>query len=221
MEIIPAILPKDFGEIEEKTGLIKGLSDIIQIDICDGNFVPSLSWPYKKIDVNFDKIIKEEMGMPEWDSIDYEFDLMIRNPNKHDMNKWIIAGAKRIVLHIESSDDLSEVINVLNGLVDIGLAINVSTPVDKIEKYREKISYIQVMGIRKIGFQGQSFDDSVINKIKEIKTKYPDMLLQIDGGVNLHTAVDLEKTGVDRLVVGSALFESDNIVDTYHKFERI
>ena len=137
------------------------------------------------------------------------------------MDKWIIAGAKRIVLHIESSDDLSEVIDVLNGVVDIGLAINVSTSVDKIEKYREKISYIQVMGIRKIGFQGQSFDDSVINKIKEIKTKYPDIPVQIDGGVNLHVAVDLEKTGVDRLVVGSALFESDNIVDTYHKFERI
>jgi len=50
MEIIPAILPRDFNEIEEKTLLIKGLSKMVQIDICDGKFVPSTSWPYKKHD---------------------------------------------------------------------------------------------------------------------------------------------------------------------------
>ena len=62
MKTIPAILPRDFAEIEDKVSQIKGLSDIIQIDICDGKFVSSTTWPYKKQDENFEKILREEMA---------------------------------------------------------------------------------------------------------------------------------------------------------------
>jgi len=62
MEIIPAILVKKFTEIEEKIELIKGISDFVQLDICDGKFVKSTTWPYGKTDENFEKILHEEMG---------------------------------------------------------------------------------------------------------------------------------------------------------------
>lgn len=221
MQIIPAILPKDFKEIEEKIELIRGVSDLVQVDICDGKFVPSTTWPYKKRDENFDAILKEERGMPSWEEVDYEFDLMIQNPDENDMRNWLSAGATRISLHAESSPDLSACFGVLDGLVETGLALSISTPIEIIEKYKEKISYIQLMGITKVGFQGQAFDPRVLNKIKEIKEKYPDMLVQIDGGVSFSTAEELKKVGADRLVVGSALFDSDNIVDTFRKLERI
>ncbi len=221
MEIIPAILPRDFNEVDEKTSLLVGLADTVQIDICDGKFVPSVTWPYKKRDENFEAIIKEERGMPSWEDLDYEFDLMIKDPTEDDARQWLSAGAKRIVLHAESSPDLIAVMNVLNGLVEVGLAINIQTPLEMIEKYKDKISYIQFMGITKIGFQGQAFDERVLEKVKKAKELYPDLVIQVDGGVSFATADMLAEVGVDRLVAGSVLFGSDNIVDTYRKLERI
>lgn len=221
MEIIPAILPQNFNEIDEKSSLLVGLSDAVQIDICDGKFVPSTTWPYKKRDENFEQIIKEERGMPSWEDLNYEFDLMIKDPSEDDARQWLSAGAVRIVLHAESSLDLTPVMNVLNGLVEVGLAINIQTPLDVIERYKDKITYVQFMGITKIGFQGQAFDPKVLAKIKECKEKYPNLAVQVDGGVSLATAEQLAEAGADRLVAGSVLFGSDNIVDTYRRLEQI
>lgn len=224
MKIIPAILPKDFKEIEEKAALVKGLADIVQIDICDGKFVPSTTWPYRKDDDNFEKIVREEMGMPFWEEIDYEFDLMTKSPGEHEARQWISAGATRIIFHAESSDNLHPAIKTVEGLSEIGLALNVETPIsiiETVEKHKDHISFIQLMGIDKIGFQGQSFDEKVVDKIKQVKDKYPKMEIQIDGGVSLETAPILAKAGADRMVAGSALFKSDNLVDIFKKMERM
>lgn len=221
MEIIPAILPKNFREIEEKIELIVGLSPLVQIDICDGKFVPSITWPYWKQDENFEAILREERGMPEWEKINYEFDLMIDNPTVDDARKWLSAGAERIVLHYESSKDLTPVLEVLKGLVEIGIAINQTTNVEELNKYLDKIQFVQVMGIRKAGFQGQKFEPNTVNKVKEVKAMFPELKVQVDGGVSLETAPLLKHAGVDRLVVGSALFNSENIVDAYEDFKAI
>jgi ribulose-phosphate 3-epimerase len=221
MEIIPAILPQNFNEIDEKTSLLVGLADVVQIDICDGKFVPSVTWPYKKRDENFEAILHEERGMPSWEELDYEFDLMIKDPSEDDARQWLSAGASRVVLHAESSADLHPAMKILNGLVEIGLALNIQTPLEVIEKYKAYITYIQFMGITKIGFQGQAFDERVLEKIKEAKEKYPDLAIQVDGGVSLATAEWLGEAGADRLVAGSVLFNSDNIVDTYRKLKMI
>ncbi len=225
MEIIPAILPKNFAEIEEKVPLVVGLSKLIQIDICDGKFVPSVTWPYWKEDENFEKILREERGMPEWENVDYEFDLMIENPSEDDARKWLSAGAQRIILHYESSKDLNPVIDVLHGLVEIGIAVSQTTNIRDLEKYANRIQYIQCMGIRKAGFQGQKFEFSTLEKIKEVKSVFPNLFVQVDGGVSLDNAIDLKEAGADRLVVGSSLFRnnssSEDIVDTYEKFKNI
>lgn len=225
MEIIPAILPRDFAEIEEKVEMIKGLCPLVQVDICDGKFVGSTTWPYKNQDENFEKILREERGMPAWESVNYEFDLMIDNPTEDDARKWLSAGAERVVLHIESSKDLNPVIAVLAGLVEIGLAINVKTDIRELEKYIKKVQFIQCMGIRKIGYQGQDFDPGTVERVKAIKAMYPEIKIQIDGGVSIENAPLLKHAGADRLVEGSAIFghnySLDNIVDSYNKLKSI
>lgn len=225
MEIIPAILPKNFREIEEKIELLVGLSKKVQIDICDGKFVPSITWPYWKADQrpdeNFEAILKEERGMPEWEDFDYEFDLMIDNPNEDDARKWLSAGAERIILHLHSSKDLDPVIGVLGGLVQIGIAINTTTDINDLKKYADRIQYVQIMGIRKAGFQRQKFEMSTIDKVKEVKLAFPNLPVQVDGGVSLETAALLKEAGVDRVVAGSAIFDSVDIVDTLEQFRSI
>jgi len=221
MEIIPAILPKNFKEVEEKIELLNGLTKKVQVDICDGKFVPTITWPYWKEDENFQAILKEERGMPEWEKFDYEFDLMIKDPSADDARKWLSAGAERIILHIESSADLDPVIGVLDGLVQIGIAINTTTDISKLNKYIERIQYIQIMGIRKAGFQRQKFELATIDKVKEVKKAFPDLPIQIDGGVTLDIAQLLKEAGADRVVSGSAIFDSIDIVDTLEQFKRI
>jgi ribulose-phosphate 3-epimerase len=77
------------------------------------------------------------------------------------------------------------------------------------------------MGIDNIGFQGQKFDARVIDKIRAVKERFPDIKITIDGGVSLENAQTLLDAGADRLVVGSQIFNSDNIVETYHQFASI
>lgn len=220
MQIIPAILPKDFADLEDHVARIKGLIPLVQIDICDGQFTPSPSWPYKKHDTNFDAITKEDRGLPFWEEVEYEFDLMVNKP-EDVVEQYVAAGASKIVLHIESKGNIAKAIEKLEGKVEIGLALDIDTSLDAIEPYKDKISHIQLMGIDNVGFQGQAFDEKVIAKIKEVKKIYPELAIQIDGGVNLDTAPLLKAAGADRLIIGSAIFEADNVVEAVEEFKSI
>ncbi|HQO71097.1 MAG TPA: hypothetical protein PLH90_02145, partial [Candidatus Paceibacterota bacterium] len=78
IEVIPAILVDNYKELQTKISKFVGLSEMVQIDVCDGSFVPSVSWPMNKKDRDsILPIIDEEEGLPSWDKLDFEFDLMI------------------------------------------------------------------------------------------------------------------------------------------------
>jgi ribulose-phosphate 3-epimerase len=248
MEIIPAILPKDFAELEEKVGLVKGMAPLVQVDICDGKFTPKPGWPYKKQDDNFAAILREERGLPFWEDVDYEMDLMIdlsgeMSAVEAELEHWVLSGAQRLIIHWESllKSDTSEksdsskrsgnpatatermeaIITFLQGRVEIGIAIGLETPVDDIAPFIHDIDVVQCMGIAKIGFQGQPFDSRVLDKVRELKERFPERAVSVDGGVSIETAGMLRDAGADRLIVGSAIFDNENVVDAYEKFENI
>jgi ribulose-phosphate 3-epimerase len=225
VEIIPAILVNTFDELQEKVDLVKLGTDRIQVDICDGQFTPSATWPYRKTDNNFEMIVREDQAMPSWETLDYEFDLMVNNPEEV-VDDWVSAGATRIVLHLESKGDVREAIRKLIGRVEIGIALNIDTPVEEIRNLRlelgdDAIQFVQLMGIDHIGFQGQQFDVQIIDKIHDIKEMYPDMLISIDGGVSLETAPSLIDAGADRLIVGSAIINSENPLGALEEFQNM
>ncbi len=220
IEIIPAILPYDYAELEDKVSLITGFVKSVQVDICDGQFVPNATWPYKKNDITFEKIIKEEEGLPSWQDLNYEFDLMVNHP-AGVVDEWVIAGANRIIIHIESKGDINEAIEKLKDRVEIGIAINVETDIGALKPYIDRIQFIQCMGIDHIGFQGQIFDEKVIEKILLIKKTYPDLPISVDGGVSLETAPKLIEAGANRLVAGSAIFGDENVIDNISKFKKL
>jgi ribulose-phosphate 3-epimerase len=229
-DIIPAILPKDFAELQEKIELICGSVKFVQIDVCDGQFTPNATWPYRKDDDSFQKILKEEEGMPGWQELSYEIDLMANSPEGL-VEEWVTAGASRIVIHIESTsrgletgDAVAKAIEMLKGRVEVGLAVDIATSIEILKDPRFQIqegavNFIQLMGIDRDGFQGQPFDEKVLSKIKEVKKLYPDMIVSIDGGVSLETAPLLIEAGADRLVVGSAIFNADNYMEALAEFK--
>ena len=218
IEIVPAILPVDFGDLEAKIDLLFGSAKTVQVDICDGQFTRSPSWPYRKHDTNFESIKDQSLGMPEWEKIDYEFDLMVNKPEEI-VTDWLSAGAARIILHAEANGDVRCALEMLIDKTEIGIAINMDTPLEEIEKYADIVDVVQLMGIDNIGFQGQTFNEAVLGRVKYVRENYPEMTISVDGGVSMGNVVDLVKAGADRLIVGSAILNSDNPIDEIAKFK--
>jgi ribulose-phosphate 3-epimerase len=227
VEIIPAIIPQSFEDLKDKMSQVSGIVTIVQMDVCDGVFVPSKCWPYSGDAGDFKKILNEDEGFPFWESLDFEADLMIAHPET-DAENFIKAGAKRIIIHIESGENVSSCVKELRKKygyvgdsavsVEIGIGINVHTPNLLLDEYltpneegRTLADFVQFMGIEKIGYQGQSFDPEVIGKVSDLREKFPDAIISVDGGVNFDNAHDLVAAGVNRLISGSALYESENI----------
>ena len=135
-EVIPAVLAKNYEELREKISRVVSITNTIQIDICDGKFVSSTSWPMHQGDrESAAAIINEEEGLPYWDSLDFEFDLMVLNAHEQ-FDFFIRLGAKRIIFHLEAERDSEKFKEFLESVdmytrenVQIGIAINTTTPI--------------------------------------------------------------------------------------------
>jgi len=227
-EIIPAIMPKHYEDLKNKIALVRGLSKYVQIDMCDGIFVNMVTWPFHDSDhKSFDNILNEREGMPFWEDIDFELDLMVDNATE-ELDTYMRLGPKRIIFHIEAMSDDSLFDEFLEGIdlyirenTEIGIAINTTTPVERIFKFISKIDFVQCMGIEHIGRQGEPSDERVIEHIKKLRQEFPELAISVDGGVGLETAPRLIDAGANRLVAGSAVFNSEDIAETLREFEAI
>ena len=235
-DITPAILVNNYTELKNKVAKVRGISITVQLDICDGGFVGALSWPMDEIeDINspFQSILREEEGLPFWDEIDYELDLMVRKAHKN-FDLFLKLGAKKIVFHLEAEvpnftdEEILEFKEFLEGIdmytrdhAQIGLAINVDTPIQNLEKLIHNVDYVQCMGIKTIGLQGEPFDERVFDQIKALRKLYPDLVITVDGGVSMENAEDLLDLGVSRLIIGSAIFNNDDVRGAIKDFESL
>lgn len=242
IEIIPAILPKNYADMKNKIALVRGIVPVVQIDICDGIFVKNSTWPFfakatqnraffeQELDHNFLAILNEREGMPFWEDIDFELDLMVSDAVKN-FDIYTKLGAKRIIFHIEAPEiqnDLEGFKDFLEGIdmyirdmLEIGVAINSTTPIEQIFPIVNSVDFVQCMGIEHIGFQGQDFDQRVLEQIKTLKEKFSDLIISVDGGVTLQTAPRLVDAGATRLVAGSAIFNTSDIIGTVEQFHNI
>ena len=82
------------------------------------------------------------------------------------------------------------------------------TKLDSFYSHVLEADFIHLMSIDKIGEQGNKFDEKIFEKIKDLKEKFPETIISIDGGVNLENAPELVEAGVQRLVIGSAIFNN-------------
>lgn len=223
VKIIPAIMPKDYEDLVSKSALLRHKVDWVQIDVMDGNYTRSVSWPYDKSH-HFSEILNQEEGLPFWEDFDYELDLMVKNPGEEAF-KWVDAGASRIILHLKTLDgvNIENLIDELKNLnVEVGIALLPNEDYSLIESIIDKIDFIQFMGIEKVGFQNQDFAVEVLDNIKDFRAKYPEKIISIDGAVDLSTAKKLVDAGANRLISGSFIFEGipeDNINDMLDSIE--
>ncbi|HPS21569.1 MAG TPA: hypothetical protein PLO44_02060 [Candidatus Paceibacterota bacterium] len=231
IEVIPAVLSQNYEDMKNKIALVRGIVPVVQIDLCDGVFVKNKTWPFTTggaDDMNFHRIMNEEEGMPFWEDIEFELDLMVADAVEN-FDIYTKLGPKRVVFHVEAVGNLNEFKNFLEGMdvyirdsIQMGIAINVDTEItEQVLSLINHVDFVQCMGIEKIGFQGQDFDERVLEQIKKLKEKYPDLIISVDGGVNLDTAQELVDAGVNRLVAGNAILKSVDIRETISEFENL
>lgn len=205
MNITPAILPHSFEEVTEKLSRVEGLVTTVQIDICDGIFGREKTW-----------IPDGTEKLPE--GFSYEFDIML-NDWRMPMLQCLALGATRIVAHVDlfSEEDMTTLVSIVSPhKVALGIAVSndkaLDFHADMIRKARTQYPnvFIQVMGIKKIGEQGQFFDETTPERVKMLKQQFGDMTIQVDGAMAPEAAKRVQEAGADTIAVGSYIFGHDD-----------
>lgn len=212
--IVPTAMASEWDELVAQINAVKDAATRIQIDVMDGQLVPSFSFPYNKTILDGQKI-------PYTDSIFYEAHLMVQHPQEVG-HRFIHAGAKRIVPQIEGfrSGEAARVFQEWKDEgADVGVSIMLDTPLSEIRELIEGniVSSVQVMSIARVGFQGEQFDERAFSKIEEIKERYEHVTISVDGGVNKETLQSLVHAGVTFFGVGSAVMKADNPITAFNE----
>jgi ribulose-phosphate 3-epimerase len=216
MIVVPAIIPRNKEQMLEELKKISGFAKLVQVDISDGIFTPFKTWPFNGQDTDFfAKLKTEEEGLPYWDNIDYEFHLMINDPEEY-VEGFIHAGAKTIIVQIETINDFSKIFDLCKqNEVSLGIAIKPKTDTSKLVMAKEA-DFFQVMGSDLLGKHGEKLDSRAVDKIKEINNIYPDKTIAIDIGVNMETRDVLVEAGATKLISGSDILDSENPEEEYN-----
>ena len=198
IKIAPSILSADFGCLahEAKRAEDAG-ADLLHVDVMDGNFVPNITIGPMVI-----AALRKSVQIP------IEAHLMICNPDRY-VKSFASAGSGIITVHVESCD-IERLIPMIKSLgVKAGVSLNPDTPLSSIEPMLDKIDMVLVMSVNP-GFSGQKFMNSVLHKIKRLRSLY-ERDIEIDGGINLLTAKEAVLAGANMLVAGTYLFGSKNM----------
>lgn len=210
-EIMPACMPERFDDVAETAALVAQQVQTIQLDLMDGKYVPEKTWPfYYAEDYNLQDLKKGEQGLPFWEQVNYELDLMVERPEER-LQDWLDIGASRIIFHYASIynwDILRTIDSQVRNFTQIGLAITVHDDLDQVKEILNEgiFDFVQVMGIEHIGYMGEPFTEDCLDVIAFIKEHFPALPISVDGGVSGETISLLRDAGVERFVSGSGVF---------------
>lgn len=198
----PSILAADFAILGEQIKEAdEAGAEYIHIDVMDGVFVPSISF-----------------GMPVIASIRkttkkiFDVHLMIVEPERF-VKEFAECGAESITFHIEATEDVDEIIDLIHGLgCKAGMSIKPRTPVEAVEKYLPKLDMLLVMTVEP-GFGGQKYIPESTERIREIRRmadeKGIDLDIQVDGGITKENVQVVLDAGANVIVAGSAVFQGN------------
>lgn len=203
--IAPSILTASFSNLESTIKeLEEAGADYLHLDIMDGSFVPQITFGSKIV-----SDIKKITSLP------LDVHLMIVSPEKH-IDDFAKAGADIISVHYEGNIHLHKLImQIKSHNVKAGIVLNPHTRVDVIEPLIDDIDNVLIMSVNP-GFGGQKFITNSIKKIEDTKRLIGqrEIIISVDGGINLNTCSDVIKAGANLLVAGSAIIDSKDKKET-------
>ncbi len=215
MEIIPSIIAKDFSDVKSKLTQLDGLVNWAELDIMDGVFVPEYTWPLNPAEGRQAAEDLNDVG----GKIKISAHLMVEYPETI-IDDWQDL-VDRLVIHYESTNNLEKIIESAGPHIGLAIALELHTPVEKIYEYLGQVKTVQLMSINKVGYSGEKFNESVFEKIKTLKTNWPDVKIVVDGGVNLENGKRLAEAGVSGLVVGSKIWSAPDVKEAIREFKEL
>ena len=205
VSIAPSMLGADFGRMRQAAELVAPHSSYLHMDVMDGHFVPNLTMGVD--------LVKALNGIAPLD-----VHLMITDPVDF-IDDFYDAGAEIISIHVEANNPREALVKINEKNIKSGIAFNPSTPKEKIIPYLDIADMILVMSVEP-GYCGQSFHENAIDRVKYFKTNYPNKIIEVDGGVSTQNSAILGKNGADILVAGSAIFKSNDPIQTIAEMKK-
>ncbi|MDE5648109.1 MAG: ribulose-phosphate 3-epimerase [Muribaculaceae bacterium] len=203
MLVSPSILSADFANLGRDIEMInRSEASMIHVDVMDGVFVPNISIGFPVIEA-VGRIAKKPLDVH----------LMIVEPHKY-VAQVRDTGAEWMNVHLEVSPHLDRTVQAIKQAgMKAAVTLNPATPVSLLKDIVAELDMVLLMSVNP-GFGGQKFIGNVINKIRELKTLIAESgshaLIEVDGGINATTAVDVAKAGCDVVVAGSYVFGNEN-----------
>jgi ribulose-phosphate 3-epimerase len=200
-KIVPSILAADFTRLGGQIRAVEAAGvERFQVDVMDGRFVPNISFGALAIE-----------SLRPLTRLTIEAHLMVEPPEDF-IERFARAGADTIIVHQEATSHLHRAIQQIHHLgKKAGVAINPSTPASTLSEILGSVQLVLVMTVNP-GFGGQDFIPETLPKIRQVRHAIQERGLacevEVDGGINNQTARLVVEAGADVLVVGTAVFDS-------------
>lgn len=197
--IAPSILSADLWNLGRDVETVrKAGADWLHVDVMDGHFVPNLSFG--------PAVVKNLCGRAQ---LPLDVHLMVQRPLKF-IEAFAKAGADMLTVHIEAEDDVKEALLLIKKLgVKAGLSVKPDTDPKRLGDYLDLLDLVLVMTVQP-GFGGQSFLPHSPAQIAAVRAQISaagrPVWLEVDGGINAHTAAEAARAGADAFVAGNAIF---------------
>lgn len=193
--VAPSILSADFLRLGEAIHMVEeSEAEWVHCDIMDGHFVPNISYGIPVV-----KAVR-----PATKKV-VDCHLMIEHPELY-VGAFADAGADMITVHQEACTHLDRQVAQIHDLgCKAGVALNPATPVETLVDILHAVDMVLIMSVNP-GFGGQKFIPRALDKVRRLRALAPDLLIQVDGGVNAETGAQLVAAGADVLVAGSYVF---------------
>ncbi|KIJ21845.1 ribulose-phosphate 3-epimerase [Paxillus involutus ATCC 200175] len=202
--ISPSVLASDFGQLTaECKRMIKGGAEWLHMDVMDGHFVPNISMGAPVLSC-------VSKGVPE---IFMDCHMMVAQPEK-----WVDdiadAGGSLYCFHIEATSDAVSLIHAIHGRnMKAGVAISPDTPSTAItDEIGAAADMLLVMTVYP-GRGGQKFLERCVPKVAELRSRFPEKDIEVDGGVGPKTIDACANAGSNVIVAGTAIFGAPNPED--------
>ncbi|MDN5353165.1 MAG: ribulose-phosphate 3-epimerase [Clostridiales bacterium] len=213
-KLAPSILSADFANLLEDVKAIEHAgADYLHVDVMDGHFVPNISFGAP--------ILKALKGKT---NLFVDVHLMIESPDQY-IPDFVKAGADLINVHIEACTHIHRTIQLIKSFgVKAAVTLNPGTPLNTLEEILPELDMVLLMSVNP-GFGGQSYIESVTDKITRLRKQIDDFGLnceiEVDGGIKLDNVKKVVDAGADVVVAGSAVFGAENIEDAVKAFKAL